>query len=255
LVGNNWPYGGEIDIMEGINMQQTNKMVLHTKAHVTMANLSDSSIADSMNMHQRGTMSALDCSADVQGNPGCGVIGANNSYGTGFNANGGGVLVTEYTPDYISIWNFGRDEIPGDAFNGTPDPLSWRIPDAHFMSANFSSLAQHFTNLKIVFNTALCGDWTNGQWASSDCAALAPTCQEYVANHPEAFREAYWLINGIQVYTSAGGATSTSSSASSSPMPSATTTAHSTAYRHRSRRSLRSAWKPRLCDASETECI
>ena len=199
LTGYNWPYGGEIDIMEGINLQSTNKMVLHTKAHLLMANTSDPSVAPN-GMHAQGTMDFLDCSSDVEGNPGCGASGANGSYGTEFNNNGGGVLVTEYTPEYISIWNFGRNEVPNDTFTGTPNPTTWRDPDAHFMTADGTLLTDHFTDLQIVLNIALCGDWTNGQWATSECAALAPTCQDYVANNPAAFLNSFWLLGGIQVY-------------------------------------------------------
>lgn len=60
-------------------------------------------------------------------------------------------------------------------------------------------------------------------WESdSTCSALASTCQDYVANNPDAFVDAYWLFNYINVYTtsgSSGSATTTSSGAS----PSATT--------------------------------
>lgn len=50
------------------------------------------------------------------------------------------------------------------------------------------------------------------------CSALANTCQEYVANNPEAFVDAYWLFNYINVYTTgdSGSATPTGSGASPS---------------------------------------
>ncbi|OQV03059.1 hypothetical protein CLAIMM_08157 [Cladophialophora immunda] len=205
LVGPQWPDDGEIDIMEGISLQPINKMVLHTKAHLTISNISDPSVANATQMQMRGTFTSLDCSADIPGDPGCAVSGANNSFGQAFNDNGGGVLATEYGPQWISIWNFARDEIPADAFSGSPDPETWRVPDAHFMSADGGLLSEYFSNLRIVVNIALCGDWTDGDWATSECAALAPTCQDYVANNPQAFKEAYWLIGGIQVYQPVSG--------------------------------------------------
>jgi hypothetical protein len=38
-------------------------------------------------------------------------------------------------------------------------------------------------------------DWT-------DCAAKTgvATCEEYVQKNPEAFSEAYWLVNSVKVY-------------------------------------------------------
>ncbi|OAG34894.1 hypothetical protein AYO21_10944 [Fonsecaea monophora] len=205
LVGPQWPDNGEIDILEGISLQPVNKMVLHTKAHLMVSNISDPSVANATGMQMQGTFTSLDCSTDITGNPGCAASGTNNSFGKAFNDDGGGVVATEYGPQWISIWNFGRDEIPADAFSGSPNPETWRTPDAHFMSADGGPLSEYFSNLRIVINTALCGDWTNGDWANSECATLAPTCQDYVANNPQAFKEAYWLIGGIQVYQPVSG--------------------------------------------------
>lgn len=47
--------------------------------------------------------------------------------------------------------------------------------------------------------------------ADSTCSALANTCEEYVANNPQAFTDAYWLFNSINVYTTEGSATTSSS--------------------------------------------
>lgn len=40
--------------------------------------------------------------------------------------------------------------------------------------------------------------------ADATCSKLANTCQEYVANNPSAFVDAYWLFNSIDVYQSSG---------------------------------------------------
>ena len=42
--------------------------------------------------------------------------------------------------------------------------------------------------------------WAGVVWADSECGSLAPTCEEYVANNPAAFTEAYWAINKVHVY-------------------------------------------------------
>lgn len=38
----------------------------------------------------------------------------------------------------------------------------------------------------------------------SVCAKRAATCNDFVAAHPEAFNDAYWMINSIRVYERQG---------------------------------------------------
>lgn len=197
--GQDWPKAGEIDIMEGINKQTANKMVLHADSGVTVSNVTATSYSQSNITQMRGTLSSLDCSLDSAGTTGCVAEGSPGSFGSGFNENGGGIVVTEFTGTSISIWNFARDEVPADISAGMPCRDDWRAPDAYFTTPK-DNFAQHFVNMKIIFNTALCGNWINPLWSSSECASLAPTCNEYVANNPQAFQDAYWLIGGIQVY-------------------------------------------------------
>ena len=62
----------------------------------------------------------------------------------------------------------------------------------------------HFKNLKIVFDTTFCGDWAGNTWNESSCASLAPTCEEYVAKNPQAFKDSYWAVNTLQVFQDDG---------------------------------------------------
>ena len=54
------------------------------------------------------------------------------SYGAGFNANGGGVYATEWTSQSINIYFFPRASIPGDISSGNPDPSTWGTALASF---------------------------------------------------------------------------------------------------------------------------
>ena len=86
-VGDNWPYGGEIDIVEGINLMGANQMALHTIngcMHPTPSN----------QLGQSGTgQGGVDCSTGA----GCTVLELKpNSYGPGFAAAGGGVFATQF---------------------------------------------------------------------------------------------------------------------------------------------------------------
>lgn len=195
MLGPDWPNGGEIDIIEGVNDQATNSMTLHTNAGVVVQNVSDI----------QGTMETSNCDVNAPNqaqNSGCSII-ANSvlTFGTGFNAAGGGVYATQWTSSAIDIWYFPRGSIPSDITAGTPNPgiSSWGSPASVF-TGDFD-MDQHFTDLNIVFDTTFCGQWAGNVWSSTPtCAALADTCEDYVASQPTAFADAYWAINSLQVY-------------------------------------------------------
>lgn len=62
----------------------------------------------------------------------------------------------------------------------------------------------------------LCGDWAGNVFANYPiCAAKAASCVDFVAEHPSAFRDAYWSINSVAVYQQqaiAGTSTTTTAS-------------------------------------------
>lgn len=234
--GARWPQAGEIDIMEGINRQRVNKMVLHADSGVRVYNVTGQTQSNKTQM--RGTMSSLDCSLDTAGDSGCVAEGSWNDFGTEYNAAGGSVMATEFTTDGINIWNFERGSVPVDIVSGQPNPqdssASWGPPDAMFESSGNDTFDEHFFNLKIIFNTALCGDWIERTWNNSECASLAPSCREYVAKNPSAFKDAYWAIGGVQVYQQAN-----STSTGISTMPVASNSSPSASYHARHRRHFR----------------
>jgi hypothetical protein len=200
LVGPKWPTGGEVDLMENINMATTNKYVLHTGPNLSVLNLSDPAVANSTGMNMRGSFSNLNCTAAAEGSIGCAVGGQPNTFGAGWNDNGGGTIAMEYLPEAISVWQFPRTEIPGDILDGTPSPSTWRNPDAHFMAIDGESLEPYFNSLQTVFNTDICGSWIDKIWTTSECASLAPSCAVYAAQNASAFRDAYWLIGSVTIY-------------------------------------------------------
>jgi hypothetical protein len=88
--GPNWPYGGEIDILEGVNAFEQNQVSLHTGPGCTMpTNLNSNQLATMTT----GNYNSYDCSSANTANQGCGARDEvdTTSYGTGFNNNKGGV--------------------------------------------------------------------------------------------------------------------------------------------------------------------
>lgn len=142
--GPNWPNSGEIDIIEGVNMQQANSITLHTSEGCTLG--SAGSLGSS-------TLVSPDCT----GNSGCSFNTANPlGYGTGFNIAGGGVYAMEWTSSSIAVYFFPREFIPADIRADSPNPARWGTPVARF-SGNGCDLDSHFFTQSIVFNTDFCG--------------------------------------------------------------------------------------------------
>lgn len=91
--GPNWPAGGEIDVIEGVNDYTVNQATIHTNSGCDLPNgATGSSLAIS------GTVvGGTNCAAAETGNAGCGVRSSDNTtYGSGFNSIGGGVYTSMY---------------------------------------------------------------------------------------------------------------------------------------------------------------
>jgi len=100
----------------------------------------------------------------------------------------------------VSMWFWSRQEgaVPPDVRDGwdAVDTDGWGIPEAIFSSSgcNFSS---HFDAHQIVFDLTFCGDFAGADYGSCGCPE---SCRDFTDNHPEAFQEAYWLINSLKTY-------------------------------------------------------
>ncbi|GLB43086.1 putative glycoside hydrolase family 16 protein [Lyophyllum shimeji] len=188
----NWPNGGEIDIVEGVNDQSPNSVTLHTSAGCTMP----------ASRAETGTPSGLDCNAAVNGNAGCGVkLSEANSYGPPFNSNGGGWYAVERTNTFIKVWFWPRNSgsVPSDVRNGgsSVNTDNWGTPSAYFPNTS-CDIASHFSQNNIIINLTFCGDWAGAVYGSSGCPS---TCVDYVNNNPSAFANAYFEFASLNVYS------------------------------------------------------
>ncbi|KAK7191908.1 hypothetical protein DPSP01_011335 [Paraphaeosphaeria sporulosa] len=194
MFGPNWPYQGEIDILEGVHEQDTNALTLHTSTGCSVG--SDTSLFS-------GSVETQNCDVKAEGQPdnaGCSIKSKDNkSYGAGLNDNGGGVYATEWTSDAISIWFFPRDSVPEGVTGDNPDPSTWGTPSAKWVKDS-CDIDGIFKDLNIIFDTTFCGDWAGNTWSSSSCASKAPTCNDYVRDNPDAFTNAFWTVNALKVY-------------------------------------------------------
>ncbi|KAF9475567.1 2 beta-glucanase [Pholiota conissans] len=192
--GDDWPTGGEIDIVEGANDQGPNAATLHTTPGCSMP------------FYQRGTGAPgqLDCNWQVNSNTGCGVrFGGGMSYGPNFNANRGGWFALERTNDHISVWFWPRnatvipneiEDVNGDTF--TLSTTKWGTPAAYFPNTD-CNMKKYFGEHNIIINLTLCGDWAGSTYSQTKCPS---SCVDFVNNNPSSFSKAYFDIGSIRIY-------------------------------------------------------
>ncbi|KAF2735887.1 hypothetical protein EJ04DRAFT_183077 [Polyplosphaeria fusca] len=219
LGGGVWPQHGEIDIIEGVNKNSVNKMVLHTDTECSVNGVG-----------QTGSQNLYNCALDSSSGPsGCDVNDASTqSYGTDFNANGGGVYAMEWTGDHIKIWFFPRGQVPPSIVAEKPDVTEFGMPNANFEGD--CDVAKRFIDHQFIFDTTFCGDWAGNVYEYSGCPMYPglggmASCKKFVAENPSAFSQAYWLISSFKTYkkqtvvsSSSSSMSSTASSSSSSAL-------------------------------------
>lgn len=92
--GPDWPNKGEIDIVEGVNDNAINQATIHTAHGCTIPSSSSSALGITGRV-----VGGTNCAAAETGNAGCGMVDSrSNSYGVGFNNNGGGVYASASLP-------------------------------------------------------------------------------------------------------------------------------------------------------------
>ncbi|KZV88444.1 endo-1,3(4)-beta-glucanase [Exidia glandulosa HHB12029] len=190
MCGDNWPYGGEFDIIEGVNDGDTNLSSLHTGPDCTQPD---------NGRDMKGHPGANNCDANASGNQGCGVgFDSNTSFGPSFNQAGGGYYATERTETSMKVWFWQRDDpsVPEEVKSntGAVSPSTWGTPRALFVSDSCDLNAKFGPNAFII-NLTLCGDWAGNAYPGGMDA-----CNDQVNNNPSAYTDAFWDIKRMNVY-------------------------------------------------------
>ena len=201
LYGTSPPYNGEIDIIEGINLSTDDQTTLHTypssKTNYTTCDYSTQ--VNDINM--TGKFMSYNCT--IGPHPGCYVEpNINYSFGIPFNKKGGGVYALDWNDDIgIRSWFWLHEDVPDDIIQKKPDPSLWGLPYAYFPFGSWCS-SNHFNSMNIMIDLYYCGWSGNDPSWKTQCGTIAnnQTCEYFVANNPNYFIDAYWLINYIDVY-------------------------------------------------------
>ncbi|KZT22212.1 glycoside hydrolase family 16 protein [Neolentinus lepideus HHB14362 ss-1] len=225
-----WPNGGEIDIVEGVNLGNQNLASLHTTPNCNMP--------QQQQRVQTGQTTSTICDASVNFNQGCGVsFSKPGSFGAPFNQQGGGYFAMARTKaDGVRLWFWPRGDSSVPQAIANPDALptpnlpirkrksktqdkmavldvvdivgsdtiapdeSWGWPEAAFPTGDSNcGYEQHFDAHQMVFDLTFCGDWAGSAWSTAGCGS--GSCVDFVNNNPTAFSNAYWEVNSIRVYT------------------------------------------------------
>lgn len=187
--GPNWPYAGEIDIVEGVNLGPLNQYTLHSAPNSTCE-------LSTGGLEVLGSVMGKLCASSEQADAGCAYQdGSSTSYGKEFNAAGGGIFAHLWDSTGITMWRFTRSQIPADITAKKPDPSSWPTPVGYW-SSNSCDLGSYFYDHTLIFDTTVCGGWANSTYPRSGCPG---TCSEMVANASN-FATAKWIINYLAVY-------------------------------------------------------
>uniref|UniRef100_A0A914C4F6 GH16 domain-containing protein n=1 Tax=Acrobeloides nanus TaxID=290746 RepID=A0A914C4F6_9BILA len=203
MAGPNWPYNGEIDVLEAVDGMPHNLISIlsgdncyHYENETQFMN---------GNWYNPGHTQGLTCYAYAKSNAtythSCSVNAPNNTFGPGFNKAGGGVFAVQWEKEkFIRVWNFVKPNIPIDIVQESPNPNpdTWGLPDAYFSFGSNCS-PDHFNNQSIIFDIALCGGWEAGYYPGGEAA-----CEANVKANPGNYTEAYFLINYLKVFCKPG---------------------------------------------------
>lgn len=204
----NYPEWGEIDIFENINENTASLHTLHTTAGCTVA-------ANQGATRQTSTEQSYNCDDQATTGPfgttqsqyqGCSATSTTaNSYGSGFNNQGGGTVVMEWSTHFIKMWTFAPGAVPANILSETPDTSTWGLPSFDTEGGN-CTMNDHFQAHNMVFDLTFCGTYAGQSyfWEQTSCYKNNPTayatCADYVAANPSVYANAYWIINSVKVY-------------------------------------------------------
>jgi len=206
FTGANWPYQGEIDVVEGVSLYNQNIYSVHTGSGCTIPDSSVSAMTEVTIVQSTG---GTNCDATVDP-AGCGFTDKKSTtFGPGFNAAGGGVFALEFDTSGIKTWFWQTGSIPSDITSKAPNPSTWGSPRMSVPTSSCSPTT-YFSDLMMVVDTNLGGTFTEGVWDTNGAGGQATSCKsqtgadsaaDYVLGHGSEFGDAaQWKINGFYIY-------------------------------------------------------
>ena len=115
----------------------------------------------------------------------------------------------EWTSAHLKLWSWSRDSTPADVRSQRPNPESWGMP--HFFAGGSSCNVNNLVvDQKLVLNIDFCGVAAGNPtlWGQQCRNATGyENCNDYVAENPGHFADAFWKVKGIDVYQATSNST------------------------------------------------
>lgn len=190
-----------VDIYEQWNAYKFNRQTLHTDHNATVGNC-NYNMTSALGFHSFDMTNYMDtesCDVYASDNVGC----SNWDYEGPFGPPTGGVYAMEWTGESIKMWTWHPDQVPLDVARGMPDPSAWGLPGLS-AGGELCDIDRAFRNQSIVLNIDLCGDTAGSgkEWSVTRAAETGYNiCARYVAANPGGFRDAWFGVRTIKVYT------------------------------------------------------
>ncbi|KAL1747560.1 glycoside hydrolase family 16 protein [Schizophyllum fasciatum] len=205
FTGSNWPFDGEIDIIEGVHLYKQNTMSVHTGTGCNWPNY----IISSLSKLTANKPDEFSCDANADYQSCGGSQDSKTSFGKAFNDAGGGVFALELNENLVAMHQWNIADVPKDIQDNNPDPSQWGEP-IFKMPSDQCVIGDHFKDLMLVINTNLGGFFSEGVWAIDGAGGQETSCQkqtnfnsaaDYVKQMGSVFGDdARWIINKIVIY-------------------------------------------------------
>ncbi|PHH78426.1 hypothetical protein CDD80_6931 [Ophiocordyceps camponoti-rufipedis] len=185
-----WPAVGEVDLYEGWDLNSANRPSFHsgTPDEVGKCGL-DRSL-------QGAEVVSLNCDNKFNETQpekqGCQVKEPSNGI---WGSKDGGVQALLWTDTELKVWTWPSTLAPPNLDNPQVDPSTWGKPSLHLARPTCDVNAA-LTDQRLILNVAFCPGWgwDGGSNTPSCAATTGTTCQKFVAENPDEFKDVYFRV-------------------------------------------------------------
>ncbi|KAJ6782328.1 hypothetical protein PWT90_07800 [Aphanocladium album] len=207
-----WPRAGEIDLYEGWHLAPANKVALHVGPSADIGQCVIDQSAQTAQVLTGNCDNTFEDGVHQWANQGCQSEETRNGI---WGSSQGGIQALEWTSDFIKVYSWPVGSAPSNIGQQNPDTSSWGTPSVQLKKPTCDTETA-FSEQKLLFTLPFCGNPPGNDqfWSqlSADgrngptCKSItgAPSCVDYVANNPQAFKNFYFQIQDIRYFVDQG---------------------------------------------------
>ncbi|EFY87375.1 beta-1,3-endoglucanase [Metarhizium acridum CQMa 102] len=201
-----WPKAGEIDMYEGWNLDVHNKPAIHVGPAAEFGSCTieqDDQSAEVISGNCDNTFADNKVQWPGQG------CQSRETKDTIWASPEGGIQALEWTKDYIKLFTWPHGKEPENLDDDELDTSSWGKPTVQ-IRASKCDIDGIFQKQQLMFTLPVCGNppgsdqfWKEldgGSGKTCDKVTREPTCIDFVAKNPHAFKNFYFQIKDIRYF-------------------------------------------------------